>query len=108
MSFVREQGEPCSLVRTFEKIVCMGEELKNEFDCPLLEKKERYIAIPTIDVVQSVSILHECTPTCTFSRKTHSTSIVERENIELNTLSIMIAKMYTTPLIFIVFHQFSH
>ena len=74
-------------MRTFEKIVCMGEELKNEFDCPLLEKKERYIAIPTIDVVQSVSILHECTPTCTFSRKTHSTSIVERENIELNTLT---------------------
>ena len=47
----------------FEKIVCMGED---EFDCPLLEKKEIIaIVIPTIDIVESVSILHECTPTCT-------------------------------------------
>ena len=37
--------------------------------------------------MKSVSILHECTPTCTFSRKTHFTSIIERENIELNALT---------------------
>ena len=75
-----------SLVRVFEVMTCMGEEMTNEFDCPLLEKMDTYFAIPTNKIFRSVSIFHECTDKCTYIHGTRALTL-EREEVEHQTLT---------------------
>ena len=39
--------------------------IMNELDCPLIEESHRYEVIPSVSVLHSISILHECGTSCT-------------------------------------------
>ena len=74
------------MVRVFELVTVMGEVLLNEFECPLLEKRLRYVTIKSSNIIDLVSIAHECTHTCTYATNTiHST--VEREDTTQQSLT---------------------
>ena len=70
------------LVRTLEVMDNMGEQLLNEFDCPLLSMTNLCYCIPSASICHSVSVVHECTHTCTFTSILVSKQ-VEHESVEL-------------------------
>ena len=52
----------------------------NEFDCPLLSLTILFRCIPSHSVMQTVSIVHEYTPSCVFKHN-NTTTQVERETV---------------------------
>ena len=59
-----------------------GDAIVNEYDCPLLTLTANITIISSSLVIQSVSIVHECTSTCVFTTLPNICT-VERERIEL-------------------------
>ena len=53
----------------------------NELDCPLIEESHRYAVIPSVSVLHSISILHECGTSCTL--QTSLKTCMEREDIAI-------------------------
>ena len=62
-----------------------GDVMVNDYDCPLLTLTANITIISSSIVIQSVSIVHECTATCVFTTLPNI-STVEREIIELTQL----------------------
>ena len=69
------------LVRVMEKIEINDEQITNDYDCPLLSMSTNITYISPHNIFTSVSIVHECTNTCTFV-ESHATRRVDREVIE--------------------------
>lgn len=69
------------MVRPLEKMDLLGEQMMNEFDCPLLSMTNVLYCIPSNTVSQAVSVVHECTNSCTFV-KTSVIRNVEHEAVE--------------------------
>ena len=61
---VREGGSYATL-QLFEPMDALGTPLRNEYDCPLLSLTCLFRCIPVHSILQSVSIIHQCSPTCT-------------------------------------------
>ena len=62
-----------------------GDVMINDYDCPLLTLTANITIISSSIVIQSVSIVHECTATCVFTTLPNICT-VERERIELTQL----------------------
>lgn len=63
-----------------------GTEITNEWNCPLLELQYRIEVLHSSSVLRAVSIVHQCTNTCTFNRR-KALRTVERESIEQESLT---------------------
>ena len=59
----------------------LGEQIMNEFDCPLLSITNVPDCIPSYTVSQAVSVVHEFTNSCTFV-KTSVSRDIEHELVE--------------------------
>ena len=68
---VHGQDYSCSIVRT---------PLSNDYDCPLLSLSSLFRCVFSTSIMQSVSIMHECTPTCVV-KQVNSAMQVERHSI---------------------------
>ena len=68
------------LVQLYEPMDSFGIQVTNEFDCPLLSLTTLFRCISSYSIMQSVSIHHECTPSCVFRHINTSTQI-ERETV---------------------------
>lgn len=78
---VREGGSSYCIIQLFEPMDNFGTPLTNEYDCPLLSLTGLFRCVSSYSVVQTVSIIHECTSTCTI-KHVATTSQVERLSIE--------------------------
>ena len=67
-------------VRLLEQMDFNGEDVLNDYDCPLLTLTSNIVTIPSCKVEASVSIIHQCTSSCTFVLSPVG-QIVERENV---------------------------
>ena len=80
-SFTMDGEEKYSIIRGFESVEFNDEPILNEFDCPILEMTDRFIAIKTSAILSVASIVHECTSTCKLTKKVIKRT-VEREEDE--------------------------
>ena len=85
MCFKVEGGDSYCVLKPFEKIQIGGTYIMNDVECPLLELQSRIIVVRSESVVESVSIIHQCTPACSFVQVKRP-KVVEREEIEQLTL----------------------
>lgn len=69
-----------SIVQVLQSIDCFGEYIHDEFDCPLLSLTDLLYCIPSKSITHSVSVVHNCTSSCTFLSSS-STKTVEHELI---------------------------
>ena len=67
-------------IRLFEAVKIGMEAVSNIFDCPLYDKTERYKTVEAANVLQQVSMCHECTDKCRFVQGNRVTTI-EREAV---------------------------
>ena len=65
------------IVQLFERMDSFGVQICNEYDCPLLTLTNLFRCISSTAISHSVSVVHECSTTCTFSH-TQTTTIMER------------------------------
>ncbi len=65
-------------------MVSNGTRTCNEFDCPLFTLSTIFQCNPSDSISHSVSMLHECTASCTFKRGV--TETIERENVQSSKL----------------------
>ena len=82
------------MVRPLEKMDLLGEQMMNEFDCPLLSMTNVLYYIPSNTVSQAVSVVHECTNSCTFV-KTSVSRNVEHEAVELSDIIFIVYRSLT-------------
>ena len=61
----------------------LGDPITNEYDCPLLSLTHTIFTARTSEVLQAVSVIHECTGTCQFITK-ECPRKVEREEVSLS------------------------
>lgn len=69
------------LVRLLDYMDLLGEQILNEYDCPLLSMTNLLYCIPSNSVIQAVSVVHECTSSCTFVQASTSRR-VEHEVVD--------------------------
>lgn len=75
-------GKQFCVVQPFEPVEYKNTPINNEFDCPLLTLEPTFVTVPAHQVFCDVSIIHECTKTCSFTKTpTSKTETVEREQI---------------------------
>ena len=68
------------VIQRLEYMNYHGVQVCNDYDCPLLSLTTVFHCVPSHCVSHSVSVVHECSSTCTF-RTIESTIIVEREYV---------------------------
>ena len=74
---MREGGTYC-VVQLFEPMDSFGIPISNDYDCPLLSLNYfLFRCIPAHCILQSVSQIHECSPTCDL-QCVNTSSTVER------------------------------
>ena len=61
----------------------LGQAILNEYDCPLLSITNLLMCISSHCVSHAVSVVHECTHTCTFVPSSGNKKI-EHERVELS------------------------
>jgi hypothetical protein len=73
------------IVNLFDDLsVSAGRELIcNDFDCPLLLLSTDVCLVRPCAIISVVSVVHECTPSCTFKEIT-TPRVIEREAIQCN------------------------
>ena len=60
--------------------ICIaGSIINNELDCPLLEESHRCEVVPSISILDSVSLIHECGDSCEMQK--NMAACMERENV---------------------------
>ena len=69
------------VLQKFCKVSAGGVPIVNEMDCPLLQATDRFYVVPSVNVIGSITIIHECSNSCGVqqSRK----ALVERETITI-------------------------
>ena len=80
------KGASYCIVQLYEPMDTFGIPVINEFDCPLLSLTNLFRCVLSYTISQSVSVIHECTPSCTFQRLNTATQ-VEREVVVSQNLS---------------------
>jgi len=73
----RDQTSYC-IVQMYEPMDNFGIPILNEFDCPLFSLTNLFRCVVSNSILQSVSIIHECTSSCMLKR-VNTASQVERE-----------------------------
>ena len=83
MSYRSPSEGDCCLVRPYDPVTIPdGTIIRNELDCPLVERDNHIISLPPQSILRSVSIVHECLSTCVF-REMEKIQTVERECVKL-------------------------
>ena len=79
---VKVDGQDCScgIVQLFEPMDSFGTQLSNYYDCPLLSLSCLFQCVFSTSIMQSVSIMHECTTTCVVKQVNRAVQ-VERHSI---------------------------
>ena len=78
------RGLSFCLIRCLLKITSpSGEELTNEFDCPLMELEDKLETVLSSRINRIVNIVHECTETCVFRDSTELQTIEREETPRL-------------------------
>lgn len=72
------------VLKPLTKLELNGRMLVNEVDCPLLELKATIEIVPSLAVLDVISVVHQCTSTCRFKEDREVT--IEREEVKMNTL----------------------
>ena len=78
--FVAPDCESFCIVQIFEHMDALGLPIFNEYDCPLLNITSLFRCVPSTTIAHSVSVHHECSSTCTFTRAL-ATTVVKREHV---------------------------
>ena len=78
----------CLLQGFLSLLTTTGEQLLNEFDCPLLELTKTLFTVPGGNIRKAVNIVHECTNTCMLAEKAAGQT-VEREHLGCNQLTFV-------------------
>ena len=75
-----ENGESYCLVQAFIFVVDVNNSpIMNEMECPLLEESHRFSVIPSVDVLGTISLIHECDSSCMTTKS--SVLKIERETV---------------------------
>ena len=74
------------IVQLFQQMDAFGVPLTNEFDCQLYQRTTLFRCVSSQCISHSVSVIHECTPTCVFKHVTTTTS-VERHPVDVHKLA---------------------
>ena len=75
-------GKQLCVLQPFTPLECMNTPIYNEFECLLLTLEPGFIIVPAHQVLCDVSIVHECTKTCSLIKiPTSKIETVEREHI---------------------------
>ena len=74
------KDESYCIVQLLERVDSFGIQLCNEFDCPLLTITTLFRSVPSNCISHSVSIMHECSSSCTFEHA-DTTTVVECEHV---------------------------
>ena len=80
--FMSKEGKRYCAIKPMRSIEVGTNAVLNEFDCPLLERVE---VIRSTNVLVAVSIVHECSSTCTFTEERRFQTI-ERQTVSQNSL----------------------
>ena len=78
-------GNAICLIQGFQFVSMNDEILLNNFECPMLQLSKTIFTTPGSNVKRAVSIVHECTDSCSMQEVATIQSI-ERENISCNKL----------------------
>lgn len=62
-----------------------GENILNEYDCPVLSLTDLIYCIPSQCIKHSISVVHECTTTCTYVTNCIS-NVIEHETVQTASL----------------------
>ena len=74
------------IMKLFERMEFNGEDVMNEYDCPLFTLTQNVVCLPSSNVHASVSFIHQCSASCVFVTTTTGLS-AERESISSPHLS---------------------
>ena len=92
------EGARYCLVQLLEAMDSFGTTIQNEFECPLYTLINVFRSVPSKCIQHSVSVIHECTQSCTFKQgNIHSN--IERETVVVRKLHF--EHDYTNTLFFI-------
>ena len=83
---LKHKAEELCLVRLFERMEINGEDITNDYDCPLFTLTPSAVVIPPNNVHTAVSFIHQCNSSCMFVRSSHGQT-VEREHLNTPRLS---------------------
>ncbi len=67
------------IINIFECIQAGGIPITNEVDCPLLEKTGKFEVVSPVYILGSISVIHACDSSCTFTFNQQTT--IEREEV---------------------------
>ena len=76
------------VVQLFEHLDSFGDQICNEYDCPLLTLTILFRCVPSTAISHSVSVVHECSRTCVF-KHTDTTTIMERTHVQARKLKFV-------------------
>ena len=68
-----------------------GEQIKNEYDCPLVLLTSEFITILPSEIIGPASVVHACSNTCRIIEG-RRTRLIERETVELNRQTQLVYK----------------
>lgn len=69
------------MIRPLQYMDALGQPILNEYDCPILSLTNLLYCIPSHCVSHAVSVVHECTHTCTFVSSS-TTKKIEHEDVQ--------------------------
>ena len=72
------------LVRPLQQMDLHGTAITNEYECPILTLTDLVYCIPSNSIYHSVSVIHECSHTCTFNNTSLASRRMEHENVHLS------------------------
>ena len=76
------------VIRPLEMMTALGNPITNDFECPLLTLTDTVLLVPPHRVQTSVSIVHQCTDTCTFT-DTGIRRRIEREEVHIRSCNLL-------------------
>ena len=80
-----ERSKSFCLAHMLEPIDSLGIPVINEFDCPLLTLIPQFKCISSDCIIQSISVIHQCSSSCKFTL-TNILTIVERHQVDQDML----------------------
>lgn len=86
LTTVKQKEHTVCIVQGFDPMeLPTGEQLLNDFDCPLFNLSRTLFSVDSTTIVTATSMVHECGNSCHF-QETQDHSMVERELVESTTL----------------------
>ena len=78
-------SKPVCLVQGFKEVLSFGQNITDDYDCPLLMLNNDVFDVLVTQLSSSISVVHCCTTTCGFFEE-QSHRVIERETVDSNRL----------------------